>query len=48
MKPDFGEAIGRGIVGGIVGVLSQPLVILVLVIIIGIAVLARRRRRRRR
>jgi len=39
MKPDFGEIIARGIVDGVVGVLSQPLVI-------GVSILTRRRRRR--
>jgi hypothetical protein len=48
MKPDFGEAIARGIVDGVVGVLTQPIVIVTVVLIIGVSILARRRRRRRR
>jgi flagellar biosynthesis protein FliQ len=46
MKPDFGEIIARGIVDGVVGVLSQPLVIIALVVVIGVSILTRRRRRR--
>jgi flagellar biosynthesis protein FliQ len=46
MKPDFGESIARGIVDGVVGVLSQPFVIIALVVVIGVSILTRRRRRR--
>jgi hypothetical protein len=46
MKPDFGEAIARGIVDGVVGLLTQPIVMITLVLIIGISILTRRRRRR--
>jgi hypothetical protein len=48
MKPDFGEAIARGIVDGVVGLLTQPIVIITVVLIIGVAILVRRRRHRRR
>jgi len=47
MKPDFGEAIARGIVGGVVGLFSQPIVIITLVLVIGVLILTRRRRHRR-
>jgi hypothetical protein len=48
MKPDFGDIIARGIVAGVVGVLSQPLVIVTLVLMLGVAIVMRRIRRRRR
>jgi hypothetical protein len=48
MKPDFGAIIARGIVDGVVGFLTQPIVIITLVLVIGAAILTRRRRRRRR
>jgi hypothetical protein len=47
MKPDFGEALARGIVDGVVGLLTQPIVIITLVLVIGVLILTRRRRRRR-
>jgi len=47
MKPDFGEVIARGIVNGVLGVLSQPLVIVTLVVVVGIWLLTRRQRRAR-
>jgi len=47
MKPDFGEAIARGIVGGVVGLFSQPSVIITLVLVVGVLILTRCRRRGR-
>jgi hypothetical protein len=47
MKPDFGEVVARGMVEGVVGLLSRPLVIVTLIIVIGVSVLAGRQRRRR-
>ncbi len=42
MKPDFGEIIARGIVDGVVSVLSQPLVIIALVLPLGLLIVGER------
>jgi hypothetical protein len=47
VRPDFGEVVARGMVEGVLGLLSQPLVIITLVVVIGISALAGRQRRRR-
>ena len=38
MKPDFGDAFLRGVAAGLVGLLTQPLVVITLVVVIGVAV----------
>jgi hypothetical protein len=48
MKPDFGEAVARGLVDGVLGLLGQPIVIVTLIVVIGVSVLTRRQRRRGR
>jgi hypothetical protein len=48
LKPDFGEAVARGMVDGVLGLLSQPIVIITLIVVIGVSVLAGRQRRRSR
>jgi hypothetical protein len=47
MKPDCGEAVARGMVDGLLGLLTQPLVIITLVVVIGVSIVARQQKRRR-
>ena len=44
MKPDFGDAFLRGLAAGLVGLLTQPLVVITLVVVIGVTIVAWRRR----